>query len=783
MTTTSNTNEPGRDDATMRELLLSADRQEIEPPRDVLDGVRAKIHENTVRPALPVWATARRMKRAWFAATAAAAAVLIALFFSLQPSSIAWSQVAEAVRAMPCIHMREGKSQEMWISFSRNIAASRDGETIAFSDFRSGVQYEYDLQQKKLYRLSVADAADFKSVEGLFQAIFRGDAIHADNLVGPRLIKQRQRTVTEEGRRWILYELELGDPNDKDTSHTGSVVIRVDPETKRPERMTLTRGKEKVEVAFDYPVEGPANIYALGVPRDARVDDRTPSPELSRILKVVEQNRRDFGDYLAVTGENTGSLVRLIRCKGDKFRVDVGIGDTKHVASGAEMGKWWWEHGREILPEGSVLCDGRCVYEHSYVKPEPWWEPSRNQIRPGDDRTAAAEGSNNSRPYFVELLAYPRALSPENLTSAAFLTVRLDLKGENGPAGSVRVERLIGDRGGRVDRNAFHKEEFWLQPKYGYAVVKHVLSDCPEIDADPKRIEKKIVHEYDDFRQTPRGVWYPTVSRYKNAIQSESENKSGGIKLSDQVTHFYVDFTAQLPDELFSVEWKGDLLRGIRFALRDEKATSTDLGRIQPPGGVPLMPGGAGIEITPGAIERMRQRLEAAPAADLEKWVVELERITDKKLDGGLERQGCRTYFVTRMSVAFDGLKWNAKSADALFKRAQTMPATEAKAWKQAFETLLNEKFERAYVVPLVLVPVDALYEGEKYSVERAKTYLARMKQLTADDVSLWNDKVDGFGGTRLDAAINITLLDGYFENEKFQREKLKAAIGARRGR
>ena len=54
------------------------------------------------------------------------------------------------------------------------------------------------------------------------------------------------------------------------------------------------------------------------------------------------------------------------------------------------------------------------------------------------------------------------------------------------------------------------------------------------------------------------------------------------------------------------------------------------------------------------------------------------------------------------------------------------------------------------------------------------------MKQLTADDVALWLDKVDAFGGTRLDAAMNIILLDDYFDKEKFQRDKFKAAIEER---
>jgi uncharacterized protein (TIGR03067 family) len=115
------------------------------------------------------------------------------------------------------------------------------------------------------------------------------------------------------------------------------------------------------------------------------------------------------------------------------------------------------------------------------------------------------------------------------------------------------------------------------------------------------------------------------------------------------------------------------------------------------------------------------------------------------------------------------------------------MPASEAKVWKEAFEALLKKEIGQtatevldggpAYAVPLVLIPVDALHEGPKYSAERGQKYRARLKQLTAEDVSLWQDKLDKFGGTKLDAAVNIVLLDDYFDNEKFQRDKFKAAV------
>ena len=704
--------------------------------------------------------------------------------------------MAEAVRAMPWIHVKvvgpEDQSREMWFSFSRNVTASREIDRgvalTCYEDLRSEVQYCYDSQKKKLYRLSVGagTAKELNALAGFFQTIFRGDAFREEDSFVPPLISQRQRTVTEDGRRWILYELKSGDPD-----HSDSMVIRVDPQTKLPERMTGTHGKDKLEATFDYPAEGLADIYALGVPRDAPIEDRTPSADLSRISKIVQQNRRDFGDYLAIAGgnnENRPSVVHLIRCKGDKWRVDTGIGYTKRVASSADLGRWWQEHGPETLPEGLALCDGRRVYWHSLVHPEAVWQPSMNRFRLGDDR-AESQTCIGEADYFVELLAYP---PHKFLTTSPFDTVRLDPKGENGPAGSVRVEILMAKQGGPAFRNMYHKEEFWLQPKYGYAVVKHVLSDCPAVDEDPQRKEKRSIYEYDDFRQTPGGLWYPTVARQKNASWSQNKN-TGGVELHDQVTYFYLDFTAELPDELFSTGWQGDPLLGIHFAERDEKPTSNDLGKIRPPGGVPLFFGGPGKEISVHAVERARQRLEAAPPADLERWIVELERIIDKKLKDGLPsaRQVCRTDFVIHMSVAFDGVKWNSKRADNLFQRAQTMPASEAKVWKEAFEALLKKEIGQtdtsicdggpAWAVPLVLIPVDALYEGQKYSAERAKKYLARMKQLTADDVSLWKDKVDEWGGTRLDASMNIILLDDYFDKERFQRDKFKAAIEARK--
>lgn len=229
------------------------------------------------------------------------------------------------------------------------------------------------------------------------------------------------------------------------------------------------------------------------------------------------------------------------------------------------------------------------------------------------------------------------------------------------------------------------------------------------------------------------------------------------------------------------------------------QAAAKDLRKIEPPGGVPLplvVPGTNRIGVE--QLNQVRRRLQSVPAKDLERWVVELERIMDEKWEDGLPspRQACRTDFVVRLSVAFDNLRWNAPVADQLYRRACAMQPGDAKAWKAAFESVLKReigikkilKDEFAslpggppWAVPLVLLPVDAFHEGHKYSIARGKKYLARLNQLNRDDVTLWRTRMDRFGGTDLDAAVNIILLDNFFSKEKFQRERFKVALARSR--
>ena len=236
-------------------------------------------------------------------------------------------------------------------------------------------------------------------------------------------------------------------------------------------------------------------------------------------------------------------------------------------------------------------------------------------------------------------------------------------------------------------------------------------------------------------------------------------------------------------------------------AQRDEEAK--DLTKIEPPGGVPLRlvkPGTKAID--PDQLNKVSERLKSVPEKDLALWVAQLRRISGIEMGDKIPSLRAasamdaviRTDFGIRMSLAFDGLKWNATVGDKLYKRACTLSVADAKAWREAFEAVLQKKIgieptEKGelsnlaggppWTIPLALIPVDALHEGQTFSGERSRKYLARLKQLTKEDVALWKDKIDRFGGTELDAAVNIILLDAFFGKERFLRDKFKAAIEA----
>ena len=261
--------EQDRDDALIHELLSGADQLQVDPPAELVAHVQTR------------------------------------------------GQMTEAVREKPWIRMKDKRHEsEVWFSFSQDIAAQRSKWLVRYDDYQKGLRHEYDPREKKLLclPLSMHDAGSFQSLVAVFQAIFRGDATVGEQLAEDSIVRQRMQTVEDRGRSWIQYELELQRGNQTDSV---MAVIQVDPATMLPVTMTINAPSEKVEFAIDYPEEGPADIYALGVRRDVPVEDRHPSADLTRILDAVDRGRHKLDNYFAIVCKPPQfGDVRLVSRKG-----------------------------------------------------------------------------------------------------------------------------------------------------------------------------------------------------------------------------------------------------------------------------------------------------------------------------------------------------------------------------------------------------------------------------------------------------------------------------------
>ena len=122
---------------------------------------------------------------------------------------------------------------------------------------------------------------------------------------------------------------------------------------------------------------------------------------------------------------------------------------------------------------------------------------------------------------------YPVTFPPPNDRTEEVV----DLKPSQGPPNMILVtSHLLHPR-----PNEIPVQRFWLDPLRGYAVVRRDL-----LQAEPAGrpgTGREYQDRMDQWEQTPSGVWYPT--------------RVNAGSIGTTWYHFYLDFQADLPDDLF----------------------------------------------------------------------------------------------------------------------------------------------------------------------------------------------------------------------------------------
>ena len=329
--------------------------------------------------------------RVRLAQTTAAAAALVVVSLALvywtnMGSSPAWAQIVEQVRDMPWIQATAHPSGDeppitVWCAPAKRVVAGNVGILASYVDLSAGVGYKYDGTTNTVYRLPLDEGQMQKHVRSLavWEALFRGDKLKSLPFGDVKVSEQKKRTLTENDRLWIEYDLKLED----DTADgSGRCLIRVDGETRLPhslvmEGFSMGPNLNRMEFLFSYPDDGPTNIFETGVPEHAIQLDLVPSPALAKLADTVTRSRDGFDPYRSLVVESAAgqpwwqaqALYRVWR-NGIRWRIERTGPEAKERLSALEEPPpstdpaTWWAQAAARMDFGLIsVCDG----EHSYV--------------------------------------------------------------------------------------------------------------------------------------------------------------------------------------------------------------------------------------------------------------------------------------------------------------------------------------------------------------------------------------------------------------------------------
>ncbi len=530
---------------TLRERPRLTDR--------VMDEVRESVADDATEE--PSTLAPRGGKRRWRLVAASvvtvatvAGAVLIALLVVPSPS-VGWADVTKAIQSQQWIRgtlTDSGDRSNIWLSPERQIWARRGGRSFQFVDGRERAKYEYFGGAIFKRPLGEEDAGRVLPMDALSQD---EDAIGPWLFGSVKIVDQERREVMEGGKKWIEFHMVLF------PGKANQATLRVDPETRLPVYLFVTSpddASQSHKWEFDYPEDGPTDIYALGVPREAKLVDRMPSDEAQRLFDAMAASRSMIGDFRLMVAEDEEDRIFIVSRKGDRWRVDVCGGlDPREPAVDQAVSDWFAELLKRANSIPLYICDGKTVYRNPSLgrsaEKDVRWRRVGRYVAPQDLMSVAWLSCRGLAfaPY-VKLweLVYP------DLTPDGDATFELDRRPSDAP-GYVLTKRSCK----MSDLSVWH-EWCYVDPAKGHAVVKAELFYVPaDTPPDPESCTEHWSMRMEDFRQTTNGLWYPTVLRNTGFIV-EHEDEMAGRKPTPRTTtvYYHMDLDADLPDSLFTID-------------------------------------------------------------------------------------------------------------------------------------------------------------------------------------------------------------------------------------
>ncbi len=534
-------------DARMRLLGESAD---VEPEAADSLGERSRRSH---------WAVLSRMALG----TAAACLVAAAAWWLLtghEPMGSAYAELAQAVensQAAEWVHMRGtafGEEFEAWLSVQPLRGFTRIGQRVSAVDLQTMTAYDPDTRTIRIQPMPEG-AGQFAGASSFFEVMMQTINKARENL-GAKIAEQDQVVA---GKALKVFTVTF--------EHGSQERFTVDPAARRVVRFESTKADGTPEAAYeiDYPQDGPADIYALGVPRDARLVDLSPLKEFGDLNKRVEAARDGFGPvYRAMVYEtevrgNAHEFMgaSVVYKKDGRYRIEryyvTGLEDAdeseqlwQQISEGDMAALVGWLKSRRVSEvefyDGSRRTTVRLDEEGKLKK-------RRGGIgKPGVGSRFPVEMNIWGRPstLVTSLLPYvgrtTRMLPPREADSGTLVGVEHVWQGYSMYGHIQNEPGKISQYFNPARDYVCEISEFEKDTQADWQEDKNWLKDIKNSTRDQYHSERHHVLEY---AQTSTGQWYAKKIR-KQVCYSRSG--AGGFEV---ITLIHVDTTRDIPDELF----------------------------------------------------------------------------------------------------------------------------------------------------------------------------------------------------------------------------------------
>ncbi len=551
-----NTNHFPLDDKELAAALETEDQYAADPRPEHIDELREKLLGRTKPAPQPQPAQPKRRSRVWLIGlpTAAAAALLIMLLSVVSQPKHALADVLAKTRAQKWVHgvmtstdpNQQNLRFEYWQSPELGITAGQTPQFSRFDDYNLKQSAKYTAETKTIYLVSLLrnDGVVRQPIDAVMRfEIFlmrTGTQFVDHDEVVKGLTKSK---VTVDGKSMNEYSFRL--------------VHKKNPQAERPVRVLVNEKTGLLHswedkdrgflTRFDYPDTGPADIYALGIPQDVKLVDRTASSDVTMIAETIKKGRTQFDDYDAIyvgypeglAGKLPDMLnldVKRVRRRGDKFRVDHLLKAKPGVVApepDADMHQWWKMNRDNFWSVPMLICDGKNNSFYSLVADEaPIPRVGKPNLEVALRSTSRRSGYPDDRTAPWPHLMPEYASRPHLWTSYEKRTFDFDPVPNDGPADTRRL--TIHKPENQVVPEPYR---YWFDPEHGFCLRK---SESTVISRDKKSIAYVNTEEFDDYAQSPKGYWYPRRVR-------RTTTNSDAVQVRD----YYLDFDVDLHDDLF----------------------------------------------------------------------------------------------------------------------------------------------------------------------------------------------------------------------------------------